>query len=395
MEKDGLVRSRVGFCLLIVVLALLVFFFSTPLLLGVLLFLLVFGAAMGLLLRLDAKRLKVDFSVHAGGREGDAIPLILTVEKKGRLFVSQSILVELEVKNTMFGSSSTQVFLLTLAGKESRYETSAVAEQCGEACISCRRAEVRDLLKLFRRRIEAFPEIRTVLFPHETKLELILSRMTVGASKTDGLMQNRKGNDPSEIFDIREYVPGDDVRAIHWKLSGKTGTLILREASDPSHYDAVLLADLGLAREGQPLSDLERNGAAALCVSVAEELLRQGMAFCMAIPTPSGLELCEVRSEQDLERALSEWLSIQIRPESGDGLEFFLSEHLEQHFTRLLIVSAGWYVRDVSSLENQIGVTVISAVDAPNAVYASMGSSCQVAELPADPSRKETFRVIC
>ena len=130
-------------------------------------------------------------------------------------------------------------------------------------------------------------------------------------------------------------------------------------------------------------------------MSVAEELLRQGMAFCMAIPTPSGLELCEVRSEQDLERALSEWLSIQIRPESGDGLEFFLSEHLEQHFTRLLIVSAGWYVRDVSSLENQIGVTVISAVDAPNAVYASMGSSCQVAELPADPSRKETFRVIC
>ena len=383
MEKDGLVRSRVGFCLLIVVLALLVFFFSTPLLLGVLLFLLVFGAAMGLLLRLDAKRLKVDFSVRAGGREGDTIPLILTVEKKGRLFVSQSILVELEVKNTMFGSSSTQVFLLTLAGKESRYETSAVAEQCGEVCISCRRAEVRDLLKLFRRRIEAFPEIRTVLFPHETKLELILSRMTVGASKTDDLMQNRKGNDPSEVFDIREYVPGDDVRAIHWKLSGKTGTLILREASDPSHYDAV------------PLSDLERNGAAALCVSVAEELLRQGMAFCMAIPTPSGLELCEVRSEQDLERALSEWLSIQIRPESGDGLEFFLSEHLEQHFTRLLIVSAGWYVRDVSSLEKQIGVTVISAVDAPNAVYASMGSNCQVAELPADPSRKETFRVIC
>ena len=119
------------------------------------------------------------------------------------------------------------------------------------------------------------------------------------------------------------------------------------------------------------------------------------MAFCMAIPTRGGLELCEVRSDQDLERALAEWLSIQIRPESGDGLKFFLSEHLEQRFTRLLIVSAGRYTRDVSQLENQIGVTIISAVDAPKAVYASIGSSCQVAELPADPSRKETFRVIC
>ena len=145
MEKDGLVRSRVGFCLLIAVLALLVFFFSPPLLLGVLLFLLVFGAAMGLLLRLDAKRLKVDFSVHAGGREGDVIPLVLTVEKKGRLFVSQSILVELEIKNTMFGSSSTQVFLLTLAGKESRYETSAVAPGGGAGFFEALPASDRSL----------------------------------------------------------------------------------------------------------------------------------------------------------------------------------------------------------------------------------------------------------
>lgn len=53
-------------------------------------------------------------------------------------------------------------------------------------------------------------------------------------------MQNRKGSDASEMFDIRDYVPGDDIRTIHWKLSGKTDELIVRQASAPSHYNIAL-----------------------------------------------------------------------------------------------------------------------------------------------------------
>ena len=59
-----------------------------------------------------------------------------------------------------------------------------------------------------------------------------LDKNMTGASQEEGMIQNRKGNDPSEIFDIREYVPGDDIRSIHWKLSSKTDTLILKEASN-------------------------------------------------------------------------------------------------------------------------------------------------------------------
>lgn len=44
----------------------------------------------------------------------------------------------------------------------------------------------------------------------------------------EGMMQNRKGNDPSEIFDIKDYTPGDDLRFVHWKLSGKADHLIMR-----------------------------------------------------------------------------------------------------------------------------------------------------------------------
>ncbi len=36
----------------------------------------------------------------------------------------------------------------------------------------------------------------------------------IGTADTEDIVQNRRGNDPSEIFDIREYAPGDDIRSI-------------------------------------------------------------------------------------------------------------------------------------------------------------------------------------
>ena len=52
------------------------------------------------------------------------------------------------------------------------------------------------------------------------------------------------GNDPSEVFDIREYVPGDDVRRIHWKLTGKYDNPMIKEFSRPLNFSVVLLTEL-------------------------------------------------------------------------------------------------------------------------------------------------------
>lgn len=64
--------------------------------------------------------------------------------------------------------------------------------------------------------------------------------MRLARTGDSGLTRSRKGTDASEMFDIRSYVPGDDIRSIHWKLSGKTDELIVRQASDRTHYDLVI-----------------------------------------------------------------------------------------------------------------------------------------------------------
>lgn len=54
----------------------------------------------------------------------------------------------------------------------------------------------------------------------------------------------RKGNDHSEVSEIRAYVPGDRPRDIHWKLSARQHELMVKERVSLSGSEHVLLLDL-------------------------------------------------------------------------------------------------------------------------------------------------------
>jgi hypothetical protein len=67
-------------------------------------------------------------------------------------------------------------------------------------------------------------------------------------SYVDGINQNEenllKGSDFSDVSNVREYIPGDRIRDIHWKLSAKKDELMVKERVRLSERQLVILADL-------------------------------------------------------------------------------------------------------------------------------------------------------
>ena len=55
--------------------------------------------------------------------------------------------------------------------------------------------------------------------------------------------ESRSGFDPSEIFDVRDYRPGDRMQNVHWKLTAKMDDIIIRENSLPKACPVVLMID--------------------------------------------------------------------------------------------------------------------------------------------------------
>jgi len=83
------------------------------------------------------------------------------------------------------------------------------------------------------RRLKAYPKpesLSTILSPYETSA---FTGSEVARSTGEGI----------EYADIRDYVPGDRLRAINWRASARKGALVVSERHPERNTDVVLFVD--------------------------------------------------------------------------------------------------------------------------------------------------------
>lgn len=106
----------------------------------------------------------------------------------------------------------------------------------------------------------------------------------------------------SENHELRLYVPGDSLRQIHWKLTAKTGKLIIREPMVPDPGKVLVTVVL----KGTP-EELERLLGRALWLG--QRLTEQQIPFELMSLTAAGIHRTTVSSPQSLELAMDALLS--------------------------------------------------------------------------------------
>lgn len=395
-----MVKNKAGYVCLMISIAAMLFFFGKTYLLWILFGLVVLAAVTRFLIHMDAKKLKVKIKVKDGGQEGKDYKLGVSIEGTKKIYVTAYILMELEVHNQMFESTQTMRYLIPLSDQESEYAIKMEAPCCGEIKFVCSEIWAVDYFHLFQIPVEKFQEARMIIYPRNTKLNVELSREAIGAVREDVNIQSREGNDPSEMYAVREYIPGDDLRAVHWKLSGKMDQLLLKQSSDPTHYNVVLLPDFRRKYQGKTSKEeqediIKINQAVAIGAAIGEELLRKRESFCIALPTGYGLKVLEVQNEKQLRNAMVQWLSTSIPKREGVGLRYFSMQHLEQHFSRLVILSAGGYENDLNGLEKRIGVTIVSAVRGDKVIREHTQKISGITEILMDIDQDKVCQIIC
>ncbi len=180
-------------------------------------------------------------------------------------------------------------------------------EHCGRMTISYPYMYVYDYLGLFRRRLnrEAVCTIMIEPKPVETA-QLPTGKQT----RSMHLWRPKPGGGFSEVYDLRTYRPGDELRQIHWKMSAKTGKLIYREAMEPIRQGNLLTLTLS----GSP-EQLDRKLGQLLYLSKA--LLEKQQEHRISCFTGRGLMEYQVRDAATLETALHGMLSASPAREEG------------------------------------------------------------------------------
>lgn len=178
----------------------------------------------------------------------------------------------------------------------------------------------------------------------------------------------KKGNDVSEIYDVRDYAAGDSLGAVHWKLSGKFGSLKSKEFGSTEDRKILILVDLSREKNGAVATDAQLNAVLDVAVSVSDSLKSSGHAHTVGWFDNGELSRAEVSDAHSFVQAVYKLMSIKVDERDGESL-FYLSRSTESAaFTKIIYVAA---FADTSELNGATlaDVTAIAVSDRSGEIY--------------------------
>ena len=173
-----------------------------------------------------------------------------------------------------------------------------------------------------------------VVQPDTFPQNLLLSPSAARVEEAEDYSTERPGSDLSEIFQIRDYVPGDSPRQVHWKLSQKYGKLIVKDASLPITRSAALFWERTEEHPTASRTDAE----AEIVVSLCRNLLSQSVQFTLCWNENGQLVRHLVRDLDELIALLPRLLT--AKPEPGlSGAQLLLQTVPAGAYSHLIYVS--------------------------------------------------------
>lgn len=170
------------------------------------------------------------------------------VKNSSPLFANNCVL-HVTISNPLFKESTTHTINLPVTPLSTVLASYPVASgHCGIVTISVTEICIYDMFSLFSlkkplsiiREIPVFPNYNIVT--EDFSMDYSKGYSNLEESKS-------KGNDTSEVSDIREYIPGDKLQNIHWKLSAKKDLLMVKEHVHLTSNQLIFYIELALSTE--------------------------------------------------------------------------------------------------------------------------------------------------
>ncbi len=152
--------------------------------------------------------------------------------------------IKLDVENTFYNDMSGMVLSLPLRARSDYKENIPVKYSMNgiyKFSIPC--VTVRDMLGFIslKKKTDCVAEVH-VLPDQEHAGKLDMTDMSKGMTESEETL--KRGHDFSDVSDVREYIPGDKLMSIHWKLSAKRDILMVKDRVSMSDQQMVILVEL-------------------------------------------------------------------------------------------------------------------------------------------------------
>ena len=159
-------------------------------------------------------------------------------------FVSLDTKLIVNVENTLMETIGQQVFSVPVhAGKGYTLTLPVVATYPGLLKISVSRVYIKDLMGFFRLKKNVEQTAELSILPRAVT-DIAYEKTALEQGMLESEESSKRGNDFSDVQEVREYIPGDKLMSIHWKLSAKRDILMVKDRVSMSDHQLVIVPEL-------------------------------------------------------------------------------------------------------------------------------------------------------
>lgn len=152
----------------------------------------------------------------------------------------------LKVNNTLTGYAENIPLEFSVGPHETKEIKFAFESiHCGQFIFSCTEVRIFDFLGLRGIRKSIQLQTKRLVLPETFPLQVQLFGSENSHGNCELFSVARKGQDPSEPFQLRDYVEGDSRKQIHWKLSQKLDRYIVADHSIELERTLLIIWDSG------------------------------------------------------------------------------------------------------------------------------------------------------
>ncbi len=300
---------------------------------------------------------------YYGRIRAELVPIIYMANKGGKIPVSIQLnnttifpVAFIKIYITYKNAYSSKIYKKTIsASMDSRTKTSVIfnltSQYSGNMEITLEGIRFYDYFKMFSLKRKFKSQIKIAVLPSYYELEDndIINRNS-NFIESDNYSPVKKGDDPSEVFEIRDYREGDRLQRVHWKLSSKYDKLMIKEFSDPVNCSVLIFVNMYVPATENMLYYMDAILECALTLSYT--LMMKGhMHYLSWFDEKLGAcrRVC-ISAESDLYEAIDGLLQAKPYSQELDTLSTYMAEFTHDSYSDLILITGEVFASMIDSL---------------------------------------------
>ncbi len=299
-------------------------------LIGILIVLFIIGIIMNIL---SAKKTDVDVDIIDNSIKGDDLIVVIKIINRSKVPVFKGH-IKIDVKNENFDIRAKKEFTFSVAGNSQREIQYVIkSEYCGLYKVFVKEVRNFDIWGITSKLVEKEKEYSGYMYPKYETIKKVTEILKVSYEKEKKFL-GRKNSNLSETLQYRDYIEGDSLKNINWKLSNKFDQLIVREFDTPIDNQLLVVLDINA---GKPEY---QNLAYSVMFSISMSYVLHNMTHQLGWEKEDKtFEITEISKETELLTVMKDILSVPIDQAQSAMKPLVKNEHPEKYAKIIFITN--------------------------------------------------------